>query len=143
MARIGSKDTAPEMALLRALRERGIGYRLHRKGLPGRPDVVLVGAGIAVFVHGCFWHSHRGCSKASSPKRNSRFWADKFRANEARDARNVRKLLAMGWRVGVLWECEASDPLLLGEAVDLLEQMRAESPAGSLNARNRSTGHRA
>lgn len=108
MARIGGKDTAPEMRLRRALRASGIGYRLHARDLPGRPDIVFRGARLAVFVHGCFWHRHPGCRKATDPKSNADFWREKFRRNVERDRRSLDLLMAAGWSVGVVWECELS-----------------------------------
>lgn len=122
MSRIKGRDTAPEMRLRRALRGRGIGYRLQAKDLPGRPDVVFRGARLAVFVHGCFWHRHEGCRSASVPKSSVAFWTAKFSANVRRDRRNIERLLAAGWRVGVVWECEtACGDLAL--AVDAIEEL--------------------
>lgn len=106
MARIGGRDTKPEMLFRRALRSHGIGYRLHARDLPGRPDVVFRGARLAVFVHGCFWHRHPGCARATHPKSSIPFWSSKFAANVARDRRSVERLRAAGWRVGLVWECE-------------------------------------
>jgi DNA mismatch endonuclease (patch repair protein) len=122
MARIRGKDTAPEMLLRRALRDRGIGYRLHAPDLPGRPDVVFRGARLAVFVHGCFWHRHPGCAKATDPKTSSPFWQEKFSRNVARDRRKADQLTARGWEVGVLWECEASRADDLSLAVDAIAE---------------------
>jgi len=109
MSRIRGADTVPELALRRALREAGIGYRIHAKGLPGRPDVAFIKARLAVFVHGCFWHRHPGCRHATTPKSNIRFWSDKFSANTSRDRRSIEALHARGWDVGVIWECETED----------------------------------
>lgn len=108
----------------RALLSLGIGYRLQARDLPGRPDIVMRGARIAIFVHGCFWHRHPGCRHASTPKSSVAFWHDKFRANVARDRRSIDRLLASGWRVGVVWECETrgADLPLAAEAV--LEMLR-------------------
>lgn len=108
MARIRGRDTAPELAFRRALRARGIGYRLQARDLPGRPDLVFRGARLAVFVHGCFWHRHGGCRLASTPKSSTSFWSAKFAANVARDRRSVERLGALGWRVGIVWECETA-----------------------------------
>jgi len=87
----------------------GLRFRLHRKDLPGKPDLVFPKHGLAVFVHGCFWHRHPHCSKASSPKSRTEYWEAKFAANIARDAQAAQKLEAMGWRVEVVWECETRD----------------------------------
>lgn len=107
MAKVRGKDTTPEMAVRRAIWHLGHRYRLHVAHLPGRPDIVLPRHRLAIFVHGCFWHRHEGCRKATWPKSNAAFWADKFAANVARDRRKETGLVAMGWRVAVVWECEA------------------------------------
>jgi DNA mismatch endonuclease (patch repair protein) len=129
MARIRARDTKPEIALRRALRSRGIGYRLVAKDLPGRPDVVFRGARLAVFVHGCFWHRHPGCRKATTPKSSVEFWQAKFQRNAARDVRNVRDLEAMGWAVGIVWECEVLDENDLALSVDAIELIVRPCPS--------------
>lgn len=126
MARIGVKDTAPELALRRALRRRGIGYRLHASDLPGRPDVVFRGSRLAVFVHGCFWHRHRGCRLCSSPRTSSSFWERKFATNVARDRLSVERLHALGWQVGIVWECEIKNETDLDLAVDAISSMAGQ-----------------
>jgi DNA mismatch endonuclease (patch repair protein) len=109
MARIGQRDTAPEIAVRRLLHRLGIRFRLHRRDLPGTPDIVLPGRRIAVLVHGCFWHRHAGCRFAYNPKSRVDFWQAKFDRNVARDS-EVRKALSdLGWRVHVVWECETGD----------------------------------
>lgn len=123
MACIRSKDTGPELALRRALRERGIGYRLHAPDLPGRPDVVFRRARIAVFVHGCFWHRHRDCVHASVPRTRTSFWERKFAENMARDRRNADNLRALGWTPAFLWECEARNAVDLSLAIDAIQSM--------------------
>ena len=107
MSRIRGKDTAPELALRKALHALGLRYRLHAK-LPGKPDIVLPRHSAVVFVHGCFWHRHRGCRIATTPKSNTAFWREKFDRNVARDKRVRRQLRAAGWRVFVAWECQLS-----------------------------------
>nr|WP_316654111.1 very short patch repair endonuclease [uncultured Gellertiella sp.] len=109
MARVKGKDTKPEMAVRRALFAMGFRYRLHRRDLPGSPDVVFPRQKKAIFVHGCFWHRHAGCRLASTPKSRADFWQIKFDANVARDARNIDALEEFGWSVLVLWQCEISD----------------------------------
>ena len=105
MSRIRTRNTAPELALRKALRALGhTGYRLHYAKAPGRPDVTFVGAKVAVFVHGCFWHSCPHCA-LRKPKSNTAFWTQKLDANKARDARKVRELRKAGWRVLTVWEC--------------------------------------
>lgn len=106
MSRIRSKDTAPEFALRRALHALGFRFRIHRKDLPGKPDIVLPRHRVVIFVHGCFWHRHAGCGIATTPKSNTEFWVEKFERNVARDARSIDLLKAQGWRVIVAWECE-------------------------------------
>lgn len=106
MSRVGGKNTKPELAVRRALHALGYRFRIHRRDLPGRPDIVLPRYRVAIFVHGCFWHRHPGCRKASSPKTRADFWGQKFEANVARDERNQSELVAIGWRVFTIWECE-------------------------------------
>lgn len=110
MAAIRGKDTAPEVAVRRMLHGMGLRFRLHRKDLPGRPDIVLPKHRVAVFVHGCFWHRHEGCPFTTTPKTRQEFWLAKFDTNVARDKRNQAELERMGWRVQVVWECELREP---------------------------------
>lgn len=109
MARIRSSNTQPERALRSLLHGLGFRFRLHRTDLPGRPDMVLPCRKTVVFVHGCFWHRHQNCPRASTPKTNSAFWEAKFQANVARDTRVSATLEAMGWKVLTVWECELAD----------------------------------
>lgn len=106
MSRIRSAHTAPELLVRRALRKRRVGYRLHRKDLPGRPDIVLASRQTVIFVHGCFWHRHSGCRFAYMPKSRIEFWTEKFRRNVDRDRQNQQQLAEDGWRIAVIWECE-------------------------------------
>lgn len=106
MAGIRSRNTAPELAVRRIAHRMGLRFRLHRKDLPGRPDLVFPIHRLAVFVHGCFWHRHEGCRRASMPKSRAATWAKKFAANVERDARQQTALRSLGWRVLVVWECE-------------------------------------
>ena len=106
MARIKGKNTKPELIVRRILHALGYRFRLHRGDFPGRPDIVLPKYRTAIFVHGCFWHRHSECSKASMPKTRTEFWQDKFAMNVARDQRNVEALKAAGWHVLIVWECE-------------------------------------
>lgn len=106
MAAIRGKDTAPELAVRRILHAMGLRFRLHRKDLPGRPDIVLPKHRTVVFVHGCFWHRHEGCRYTRTPKTRQEFWQTKFAANVDRDRRNRTNLQQLGWRVIVVWECE-------------------------------------
>jgi len=105
MARIRSKNTAPELSVRRALWAQGFRYRLHKRGLPGKPDLVFQKLRSVVFVNGCFWHAHH-CQKGRIPGDNASFWKHKFESNKARDRRNSRRLRAMGWSVMHVWECQ-------------------------------------
>lgn len=117
MSRIGGKNTSPEMRVRRAAHALGLRFRLHRKELPGRPDLIFAKHRVALFVHGCFWHRHPGCAKASTPKSRIAFWQGKFDANVARDARVAFELNALNWRVATIWECETKQPVLLDAAL--------------------------
>lgn len=110
MRRVKGRDTTPEMKVRRLLRGAGIGYRLGGCGLPGRPDVVMKGRRIALFVHGCFWHGHDCPRGARQPRSNADYWIAKIDRNRARDDRVTAELQAQGWRVLTLWECEQKAP---------------------------------
>ncbi len=109
MRRVKSTDTSPEMTVRRLLTRMGVGYRLHRKDLPGKPDIVMAGRKLAIFVHGCFWHGHDCARGARVPKANRPYWEAKVGRNRARDIEHRAALEAMGWRVVVLWECGLKD----------------------------------
>ncbi|WP_083861283.1 very short patch repair endonuclease [Microvirga lotononidis] len=109
MARVKGRDTKPELIVRRVAHALGHRFRLHRRDLPGTPDMVFPRLKKVIFVHGCFWHRHPGCSKASSPKTRAAFWQSKFDANVERDARSIRELRRAGWDVEVVWECETKD----------------------------------
>jgi DNA mismatch endonuclease (patch repair protein) len=106
MAGIKSKNTAPELQVRRALHGAGLRYRLHRRDLPGHPDLAFSRARVAVLVHGCFWHRHSGCSRAYVPASNRDYWEPKFRRTVERDAEAVSALKKLGWVAVVIWECE-------------------------------------
>ena len=106
MARVRNKGTAPEWVVRRALWGLGVRYRLHRKDLPGTPDIVISRLRTVVFVHGCYWHRHEGCKRTTTPTTRREFWEAKFAANVARDRRVSGALRGAGWRVLVVWECE-------------------------------------
>ncbi|MCF1464049.1 DNA mismatch endonuclease Vsr [Agrobacterium vitis] len=108
MSRIRSSNTAPELALRRALHALGLRFRVNDNRLPGKPDIVLPRFKTVIFVHGCFWHRHDGCKVASTPKSNAPFWEEKFARNVARDKMNVEKLKDLGWQVLTAWECEVA-----------------------------------
>lgn len=106
MSRISGKNTLPELTLRSALHKLGLRFRLHKAGLPGKPDLVFALHKTVVFVHGCFWHRHPGCSVATTPKTNTGFWMEKFTSNVARDVEVEALLKGLGWRVLVAWERE-------------------------------------
>jgi len=113
MGRIRGKDTKPEMVVRSLAHRLGFRFRLHRRDLPGSPDLVFPGPRKVVFVHGCYWHRHPGCRLAYEPKSNVAFWTKKFAANVARDAKALADLKSQGWNTLVVWECEAEDPELV------------------------------
>jgi DNA mismatch endonuclease (patch repair protein) len=122
MARIRGKNTAPEVALRRAIHARGLRFRLHSRELPGKPDLVFPRFKAVVFVHGCFWHRHEGCKIATTPKSNTEFWIEKFAKNVARDIAAVESLRKGGWRVFTVWECEVNTSSKAEQAAALLDQ---------------------
>lgn len=106
MSRIKGRDTGPELLLRSLLHRAGFRFRLHAKELPGKPDIVLPKYRAAIFVHGCFWHRHEGCRDATMPSTRTEFWKSKFDSNVGRDERNQAALMAAGWTVFTVWECE-------------------------------------
>lgn len=120
MARVRSQDTGPELKLRRLLTGLGARYRLHRKDLPGSPDVVMPGRRLAFFVHGCFWHGH-GCARgARTPKANRDYWLAKVARNVARDEQALAALAQAGWRTEVVWECDFKDEAALSARLQAL-----------------------
>ncbi|MDH1077109.1 very short patch repair endonuclease [Pseudomonas nitroreducens] len=127
MSGIRGKDTKPEMLVRRFLHAHGYRYRLHRKDLPGKPDIVIPRLKACIFVHGCFWHHHEGCSFAVLPKSRPDFWKAKLLANSSRDKQVIESLNDAGWTTIVIWECELRRPdaslqALLGRLRELEEQ---------------------
>jgi DNA mismatch endonuclease (patch repair protein) len=110
MRAVRSKGTKPELKVRGMLHRAGYRYRLHRKDLPGNPDIVFPGRRAAIFIHGCFWHQHPSCRHADRPSSNNEYWTKKLNRNVERDKRNTAALLASGWKVLVLWECELKKP---------------------------------
>jgi len=108
MSRIRGKDTTTERMVRPMLHRMGYRFRLHGKKLPGRPDIVLPKHKTVVFVHGCFWHRHKGCKNCTTPTSNRTFWVKKLEGNAARDRVKERALRRLGWRVIVVWECETA-----------------------------------
>lgn len=127
MARIKGKNTKPELTVRRALHSLGYRFRLHRGDLPGRPDIVLPRHKTAIFIHGCFWHRHPGCSKASTPKTRTDFWRAKFETNVDRDRRNIQALRDAGWQVLIAWECETREIKTLSARLDVHLNGRSSS----------------
>ena len=116
MRRIRSKGMLPELAVRSMVHRMGYRFRLHRKDLPGKPDLVFVSRRKVIFVHGCFWHAH-DCRIAHTPKSNAAYWRPKLARNRARDARNIEALRAAGWKPLVIWECEMKTEKSLQERV--------------------------
>jgi DNA mismatch endonuclease (patch repair protein) len=110
MSRIRGKDTKPELAVRRILHSMGYRFRLHRRDLPGNPDIVLPRHGACIFVHGCFWHLHSNCKDARIPKTKRAWWRKKLEGNVARDKRHAAALRRLGWRVITVWECQTEQP---------------------------------
>ena len=117
MARVRQRNTAPELLVRRCAHNLGFRFRLHRKHLPGTPDIVFPKARKVIFVHGCFWHRHVGCKHASFPKRRAEFWREKFEKNTKRDGRINQALCELGWRTLIIWECETRNPVLLEDVL--------------------------
>lgn len=109
MSRIQGKNTKPELIIRSLLHSSGYRFRLHVEKLPGVPDIVLPKYKAVIFVHGCFWHRHKGCKFAYNPKSRVEFWESKFRKNEERDRIVMKKLKKLGWKTIVIWECEISN----------------------------------
>ena len=129
MGRIRGKDTKPEKTVRRILHAMGFRFRLHVPGLPGRPDIVLPRYRAVVFVHGCFWHRHMECKPRSLPATNTDYWRDKFARNAERDERKTRELLALGWRVHVVWECQLRDREAVAARLEAFLRGVSPSPA--------------
>lgn len=106
MARVRSKDSKPELVVRKLAHRLGYRFRLHRRDLPGTPDLIFPRLRKAIFVHGCFWHRHRGCSRTTNPKTRATFWSEKFERNIRRDKKKQSQLNVLGWDVQVIWECE-------------------------------------
>lgn len=117
MRSVKREHTAPEIVVRKRLHAMGLRFRLHRKDLPGSPDIVLPKFKTVIFVNGCFWHRHPGCRLASMPKTSLEFWCAKFAANVKRDVQNSEKLCLMGWRVLTYWQCELRDADSLDERI--------------------------
>jgi DNA mismatch endonuclease (patch repair protein) len=113
MRRVKGRNTTPELKVRRTLTALGARYRLHRTDLPGKPDIVMPGRRLAIFVHGCFWHGHDCARGARVPKDNRDYWIGKVARNRARDERSREALAALGWRVETIWECDLKNAAAL------------------------------
>lgn len=120
MSRIAGKDTRPEMVVRRLVHAMGYRYRLHRRDLPGKPDLVFPARRKVIFVHGCFWHRHAdsACKLARLPKSRLDFWLPKLEGNAARDAIKEQKLRELGWDILIIWECELKEPASLKSRIE-------------------------
>ena len=125
MSRIRGKDTTPELQVRSIVHRLGYRFRLHAKDLPGSPDLVLPRLGTVIFVHGCFWHRHRGCRYATTPSTRMAFWQAKFDANVARDKRTAASLRHLGWSVITVWECQLRTPDRVAARLERLLAERA------------------
>jgi len=131
MSRIRSKNTRPELAVRQALFGLGYRYQLHRKDLPGKPDIVFPSRKKALFIHGCFWHAHQGCKVANLPKSRTEYWQAKFQRNVERDKLNKRALRRMGWSTLTVWECQIKrEDRLLRRITGYLGPARAKVKKG-------------
>lgn len=117
MALVRSKNTKPEILVRQLVHSMGYRYRLHRRGLPGTPDLVFPGRSKIIFIHGCFWHRHAGCALARLPKSRTDFWLLKLTRNAERDARDARALRRLGWGVLTVWECQLRDDTSLTKRI--------------------------
>jgi len=115
MSKIRSKNTTPERHVRSILHHMGFRFRIHVKSMPGTPDIVLRKYGKVIFVHGCFWHGHKGCQRSQRPKTNLSFWLNKIESNIQRDKRNIKALTREGWKCLVIWECQLRN-------IDVLKQ---------------------
>lgn len=122
MSHVRSVNTKPELALRHALWHLGFRYRVNDRRLPGKPDILLPKFRTVIFIHGCFWHGHKGCSKYSVPKTNTEFWTAKITRNKERDQETWRQLEAKGWAVIIIWECE----LTKARFADTIDRVEAE-----------------
>lgn len=121
MSRVKARDTEPELIVRSMIHRMGFRFRINREDLPGKPDIVLPRHRKVIFIHGCFWHGHPGCSRSKRPLTNREFWDKKIDGNIERDKRAQRELLSMGWRVLTVWQCQTRDrDKLLSELEEFL-----------------------
>lgn len=128
MGKIKAKNTRPEIIVRKYLHANGYRFRLHRKDLPGNPDIVLSNLKTCIFVHGCFWHRHPNCKYATIPKTRPEFWQEKFENNVKRDLKGISRLQIEGWTVLIIWECELKfDDSVLSNTLNQLRSIHARS----------------
>jgi DNA mismatch endonuclease, patch repair protein len=133
MSRVRSVDTRAELTVRRIAHALGYRFRVHRRDLPGTPDLVFPSRRVALFVNGCFWHRHEGCRRAATPKTRTAFWEDKFRRTLQRDRRVNAALAVLGWRTEVIWECETRDRDYIERLLRCYLERRGLEPAGVRN----------
>jgi len=131
MRKVRQRGTAPELAVRRMLRQISVSYRSNVKALPGSPDIVLTARKKAIVVHGCYWHRHKGCKAASTPKTRVDFWSDKFKKNVARDRKARRQLNTLGYSVMVIWECQATGNREPGKVLKRLIRFALQKTSGT------------
>jgi DNA mismatch endonuclease, patch repair protein len=130
MSRVRSVDTRAELTVRRIAHALGYRFRVHRRDLPGTPDLVFPSRRVALFVNGCFWHRHEGCGRAATPKTRAAFWEDKFRRTLQRDRRVNSSLAELGWRTEVIWECETRDRDHVEGLLRCYLERRGQEPTG-------------
>lgn len=123
MSRIKGKDSLPEMVVRRYLHAKGFRYRLHVKSLPGKPDIVLPKYKTAILIHGCFWHAHGNCKKASLPKTKTEWWKSKLEKNKQNDLKTEKALKKLGWKVITIWQCQLKSSKFDSTINKLLRQL--------------------
>ena len=141
MSRIGARDTGPERSVRSMLHRMGYRFRLYGADLPGKPDIVLPRFRTAIFVNGCFWHRHKGCRFAYTPKSRTRFWIEKLESNVMRDRRVNRGLVKLDWHVVTVWECELRAPDRLSKRLEVKLNERHQMRKSHLAGRKRTLGH--
>jgi len=133
MGSVPRESTSPELLVRKALFAASFRYRANDKRYPGSPDIVLPKFNAVIFIHGCFWHQHKGCSKSGRPQTRKEFWNQKLDANIERDKRNIKQLKSMGWRVAVVWECAIKKKSVFEQTMISLESwIRSDKPKISI-----------
>lgn len=122
MRKVHSKNTSPELFVRKALHKAGFRFRLHRADLPGKPDIVLPKYKTVIFVHGCFWHRHPNCKRATMPAQNIEYWEKKFSSNVERDKHHAQLLQTSGWKVIVVWECQIKDKSFINKMLQIIKE---------------------